>query len=670
MLLPEGKANFFYCGRNSYLMGNMEIIGDAGRRPVEAMDMNTKKQTLLGDVLLETEQLPPDAWNATGQEYPRGACVPRLVALQAAATPEVVAIATGEQVLSYRELNRRANQLAHYLQAFGVGANVLVGLCVERSVDMVVGMLGILKAGGAYVPMDSAYPPERLAFMLEDSQAPVLVTQKRLALQLPTSVQCKIIYLDDDAIILAQQDATEPDCATSSDDLAYAIYTSGSTGRPKGVLITHESLLNLVFWHRSAFEVTAADRATQLASPAFDATGWELWPYLTAGAAVYLPDEETRLSPSLLRDWLVRQQITISFVPTILAESMLQLEWPRTTALRYLLTGADMLQRYPPADLPFAFINNYGPTEATVVATSGQIFPEEHSAGPPSIGRPIANTQVYILDEQLRQVPVGRSGELYIGGAGLAKGYLNRSELTAERFIDHPFEPGKRLYRTGDLARYLPDGQIAFLGRADYQIKLRGYRIEPNEIVSVLNTHPAVQASAVIAREDVPGDKRLVAYVVLVPDSVISANALRETLAQYLPDYMIPSAFVQLEMLPQTSNGKVDRAALPAPDTANMLPEEESAEATTPVEEQLAEIVASLLGLAHVGIDDNFFMLGGHSLLGTQLVMRIAETFGVELPLRRLFEAPTVRLLAGEIEEQLVARVEAMSDEEVQRLLA
>jgi amino acid adenylation domain-containing protein len=652
------------------VMENRGMTGDVYSMSAGGVMMETEMQALIDGVLPERKSLAPADWNATAQDYPRDACVPQLVARQAAVTPEEVAVATDEQVLSYRELNRRANQLAHYLQTLGVGANVPVGLCVERSVDMVVGLLGILKAGGAYVPMDVTYPLERLAFMLEDSQAPVLVTQKRLALQLPASVQSRPVYLDRDAPILAQQDTTDPDCAITGDDLAYAIYTSGSTGRPKGVLITHDSLLNLVFWHRRAFAVTAADRATQLASPAFDATGWELWPYLTAGAAVYLPDEETRLSPCLLHDWLLRQQITISFLPTILAEELLQLEWPRATSLRYLLTGADMLQHYPPASLPFAFINNYGPTEATVVATSGQIFPQEAPSGPPSIGRPIANTQIYILDEQLRPVSAGQSGELYIGGAGLAKGYLNRPELTAERFIAHPFEPGKRLYRTGDLACYLPDGQIAFLGRADHQIKLRGYRIEPNEIVSVLNAHPAVQMSVVVAREDTPGNKRLVAYVVLAPGSSISANALREALATTLPDYMIPSVFVQLETLPQTSNGKIDRAALPAPDDACLLPEEESAGPTTPVEEQLVEIVAALLGLAQVGVDDNFFMLGGHSLLGTQLIARIAETFAVELPLRRLFEAPTVRLLAEEIEQELVARIEAMSDEEVQSLLA
>jgi amino acid adenylation domain-containing protein len=645
---------------------DMTTILHNGR--VEDVCTDREPQYFMSDVSRSeaAERLPLTKWNATALEYPRYAYVPQLVALRAALMPEDVAVVADEQVLSYRELNQRSNQLAHYLQALGVGNNVLVGICVERSLDMVVGLLGILKAGGAYVPMDPTYPPERLSFMLEDAQAPVLVTQKHLTEHLPT--QARIVCLDADAAMLAQQAQTEPVCAVTGDDLAYVIYTSGSTGRPKGVMITHESMLNLVFWHRSAFEVTASDRATQVASPAFDATGWELWPYLTAGASVYLPDEETRISPVLLRDWLIRREITISFLPTILAESVIALEWPQKISLRRLLTGADTLQHHPAASLPFAFINNYGPTEATVVATSGQVFPEEHPGGPPSIGRPIANTQIYILDEQLRQVPIGQSGELYIGGIGLAMGYLNCPELTAERFIAHPFEPGKRLYKTGDLARYLPDGQIAFLGRADQQIKLRGYRIEPGEIVSALNAHPAVQTSVVVAREDIPGERHLVAYVVLAPAVSLTANALRETLAQSLPDYMIPAIFVQLDALPQTHNGKVDRAVLPLPTAANMLHEEDMALPTTPVEERLAVIVAALLGLPQVGIDDNFFMLGGHSLLGTQLIMRVAEIFGVELPLRQLFEAPTVRLLAAEIEQRIVAHIESMSDEEVRRL--
>ncbi|HET9920658.1 MAG TPA: non-ribosomal peptide synthetase [Ktedonobacteraceae bacterium] len=620
-------------------------------------------------LLSESEQLQLAVWNATQQEYPHNTYVPQLVAMQAARMPQAMAVIADEQALSYWELNRRANQLAHYLQTLGVGANVLVGICVERSVDMVVGLLGILKAGGAYVPMDTTYPPERLAFMLEDTQAPVLITQKHLVERLPT--RASVVCLDDeaDAALLAQQESTDPACSITADALAYVIYTSGSTGRPKGVMIRHESLLNLVFWHRSAFEVSAADRATQVASPAFDAIGWELWPYLSAGASVYLPDEETRITPLLLRDWLIQHEITLSFLPTILAEQVMALQWPERVPLRCLLTGADKLQHYPAASLPFTLVNNYGPTEATVVATFGPVYPRERPEGFPSIGRPIANTQVYILDEHLRQVPIGQTGELYIGGTGLAQGYLNRPELTAERFIKHPFEPGKRLYRTGDLVRYLPDGQIAFVGRADQQIKLRGYRIEPGEIIAALNEHPAVQASVVVAREDIPGERRLVAYIVPTPGVVASVNALRASLASALPDYMIPSVFVQLDALPQTHSGKVDRDALPVPDAANTLSEEHLTAPTTPVEEQLVEIVASLLGLEHVGIDDNFFMLGGHSLLGTQLIARVADTFGVNLPLRHLFESPTVRLLAAEIEQHIVARIAAMSDEEVRQLL-
>ena len=621
-------------------------------------------------LLTESEYRQLAAWNATQQDYPQNACIPQLVAMQAAFTPSAVALVAGDQVFSYSELNRRTNQLAHYLQTLNVRPNVLVGLCVERSLDMVVGLLGILKAGGAYVPLDPSYPPERLRFMLEDAQVPVLVTQQHLAPSLAAH-EAYMVCMDGDAGVLAQQSATEPISAVTIDDLAYVIYTSGSTGQPKGVQITHNSLLNLVFWHQRAFAVTAVDRATQVTSPAFDATGWELWPYLTAGASVYLPDEATRVVPELLRDWLVSNRITITFLPTALAESVMTLEWPATTALRFLLTGADTLHHYPSPNLPFALINNYGPTETTVVATFGRVPSITHADMPPSIGRPIANTQIYILDEHLQQVPTGVPGELYIGGAGVARGYLNRPELTAERFIPNPFsnEIDTRLYKTGDLARYLPDGQIAFLGRADHQIKIRGYRIEPSEIVSVLNTHPAVQTSLVVAREDISGDKRLVAYIVLVPDAHVTASSLRNTLVTYLPDYMIPTAFVVLEVLPLTPNGKVDRDALPAPDTTNMVQDEAIVAPNTPTEKRLVGIVVPLLELEQVGIDDNIFLLGGNSLMGTQIIARVADTFGVDLSLRSLFEAPTVRQLSAEIERLIFAKLEAMSDDEVQRLL-
>ncbi len=621
-------------------------------------------------LLTETEQRQLAAWHATQQDYPRDACVPQLVARQAAATPHAAALVMDDQILSYKELNQRANQLAHYLQTLGVGPNVLVACCVERSLDMVVGLLGILKAGGVYVPLDPSYPPERLAFMLEDTQTPVLVTQQSLATRLPTQ-RNQVICLDADAVVLAQQSPTDPISAVTADDLAYVIYTSGSTGRPKGVQIIHDGLLNLVFWHQRAFTVTSPDRATQVSSPAFDATGWELWPYLTCGAGVYLPDDEIRVAPSLLRDWLVNHGITITFLPTPLAESIMALEWPSNTSLRFLLTGADTLHHYPSPTLPFALINNYGPTEATVVATFGRVLPVGHPDMPPSIGRPIANMQVYILDEYLRQVPIGMPGELHIGGVGLARGYLNRPELTAEKFIPNPFSDnaGARLYRTGDLARYLPDGEIAFIGRTDHQVKIRGYRIEPDEIVSVLNGHPAVQTSLVVAREDTPGDKRLVAYIVPVPETHVTASSLRNALMTRLPDYMIPAAFVLLEALPLTPNGKVDRASLPAPDVTNTVQEEAVATPGTPIEEQLVGIVLSLLGLEQIGIDDNFFLLGGNSLMGTQIIVRVAETFGVDLSLRVLFEAPTVRQLAAEIERLILARLAAMSDDEMRHLL-
>jgi amino acid adenylation domain-containing protein len=605
--------------------------------------------------------------------------VQQLVEAQAATTPDAVALIVGDRVLSYGELNRQANQLAHYLHVLGVQREVLVGLCVERSLDMVVGLLGILKAGGAYVPLDPTYPPERLAFMLEDAQAPILVTQQHLITHLPAQ-GVRMVCLDSDKAILAQQSEADPISPATVTDLAYVIYTSGSTGQPKGVEITHDSLLNLVFWHQHAFSVTPTDRATQLASLAFDAMGWELWPYLTIGASVYLPDEDTRANPVLLRDWLVNNSITVTFLPTLLAEHVMALEWPSTTSLRLLLTGADTLHHYPAPTLPFAVVNNYGPTEATVVTTSGRVPPTTHATIPPSIGYPIANTQVYILDEHLQQVPVGEPGELCIGGVGLAKGYLHRPELTAEKFIAHPFsgDPSARLYKTGDLARYLPDGQITFMGRTDHQVKIRGFRVELGEIEALLHQHPAVHQAVVTAREHAPGEKRLVAYVVVGQQAhateqhlPVSVAELQRFLQARLPDYMVPTVFVQLDTLPITAHGKLDRSALPAPDVANTLRDDVFVAPNTLTEEHLREIVASLLNVdpQQVGIDNNFFLLGGNSLMGTQVIVRVAETSGVSLSLRTLFDAPTIRLLSAEIERLIVAKVTAMSDDEVLHLL-
>jgi amino acid adenylation domain-containing protein len=579
------------------------------------------------------------------------ACVPGLVAARASGNPGSVALMAAGHTLTYGDLDRRANRLARYLRSVGVGRDVLVGLCLPRSLDMVVGALGILKAGGAYVPLDPAYPSERLAFMLDDAQAPLLISSPRLAQRLPTANR-ELVYVD--APRIAAQPADPLPVEIAPEHLAYVIYTSGSTGKPKGVEITHDSLANLVSWHNQEFSVSAADRASHVAGLGFDAAVWELWPYLAAGACVHLADEDTRSSAELLWNWLVAEGITISFVPTPLAEQLLtlSLDHLRKTDLRILLTGGDTLHHYPPPGLPFLLVNNYGPTECTVVATSGVVSPSRSSETLPPIGRAIANTQIYVLDEGFQQVSAGAPGEIYVGGAGVARGYHNRGDLTAERFIPDPFRaaPGGRLYRTGDLGRMLPDGRIAFLGRVDDQIKIRGYRIEPQEIASVLNRHQDVRASLVVAREDTPGEKRLVAYVVLDAVSDCTHTHLRDFAAGFLPEYMLPAAFVRMDTLPLTANGKIDRAALPAPDSSNTMRDEVSAGEPTATEQRVAEILGELLSLEEIGLEDNFFMLGGHSLLGAQLISRLREAFGVDITLRSLFEAPTVAALSAEVE--------------------
>jgi amino acid adenylation domain-containing protein len=578
-----------------------------------------------------------------------------IVAGRALNEPDAVALTDQFQALTYGELNRRANRLAHHLRSFGAHANTVVGLCLPRSLDMVVGALAILKAGAAYVPMDPTDSRDRLAFILDDAQVHVIITNPSVAQRLPTTKR-EIVNINAMQIIAEPDD--QPLCEGASGDLAYIIYTSGSTGSPKGVEITHRSLKNLVSWHQEAFLVTPEDRASHLASLGFDAAVWELWPYLANGASVHLVDEITRISGECLRDWLLAKRITISFVPTPLAERLLTLEWPRATALRILLTGGDTLRRYPPPNLPFALVNNYGPTETTVVATSGLVEPGRRIDVLPTIGRPIANTEVYILDERLERTPAGTPGEIYIGGEGLARGYHNRSDLTAEKFVANPFstEPGTRLFKSGDLGCILPDGQIAFLGRIDDQIKIRGHRIEPKEIIDVLNRHPEIRESLVVAREDTPGERRLVAYLGMAMDADVTQVGLRDFLREHLPDYLVPTVFVRLEAFPLTSNGKIDRTALPAPNAANMLKNDVLDLPRTPTERCIAKVVARLLDLEEVDRNDNFFMLGGHSMLGAQLIARLRREFGVEIDLRSLFDAPTVAGLAAEIERLAAAK--------------
>ncbi|ARV58864.1 non-ribosomal peptide synthetase [Nostocales cyanobacterium HT-58-2] len=598
---------------------------------------------------LEQKQLLVE-WNNTQTEYPQHQLIHELFEIQVEKTPDAVAIVCEQQQLSYGELNARANQLAHYLKGFGVGPEVLVGICIERSLEMVIGLLGILKAGGAYVPLDPTYPQERLAFMLEDSQLPILLTQKQLIDKLPL-YRTQVVCLDADWEMIAQEPDKNQNSRVTINNVVYTIYTSGSTGQPKGVQIQHQGLLNLIFWHQRTFTVSQIDRATQVAKSAFDASVWELWPYLTVGASIHIVDEETCVSPWCLCDWFVSQAITISFLPTPLAESILLLDCFKKLTLRTLLTGGDKLHSYSLPSLPFEFVNNYGPTENTVVTTSSLVTFKKQTDIEPVIGHPISNTQVYLLDPYLQPLPIGIPGELYIGGDSLARGYLNQPALTSEKFIPNPFskKPGERLYKTGDLGRYLPDGNIEYIGRIDLQVKIRGFRIELGEIETILVQHPQVQKSVVVAREDAAGDKRLVAYVVTDQESP-SISHLRRFLQQRLPDYMVPSAFVFLKALPLTPNGKVDRNALPVPDSIRPELERILVPPQTVTQETMAKIWQEVLSFQPISIHDNFFEIGGHSLLATQLISRLRKTFHIELPLRYLFEAPTIATLSKHIE--------------------
>ncbi|WP_414585420.1 amino acid adenylation domain-containing protein [Scytonema sp. PCC 10023] len=500
-------------------------------------------QTLLESIVAHPEQRIADLpflseaerhqllveWNNTRVDYPQDRCIHQLFEAQVEQNPNALALVFEEKKITYQELNKRSNQLAHYLQKLGVGEEVLVGLCVERSFDMVIGMLGILKAGAAYVPLDPTYPSERLSFMLEDAQVAVILTQQRWVNRLETQ-NSPLICLDKDWEAIAQESEDNFTTNITANNLAYVIYTSGSTGKPKGVEIEHRALLNLIFWHQKTFAVSPLDRVTQIAGVAFDACSWEILPYLSAGASIYFPDEETRLSPEKLQNWIVSKGITISFVPTPLAEKLLLLNWSNQAALRILLTGGDKLHQYPLAESHFQVINNYGPTENTVVTTSGQVFVSNQAQITPAIGRPIANTQLYILDKHLHPVPIGVLGELYIAGDGLARGYLNSADLTAKKFIPNPFsnQPKARLYKTGDLVRYRQDGNIEFLSRLDEQVKIRGYRIELGEIEAVLSQHPAVLQTVVMTREN-EGEKRLAAYVALNAEDNSQQEQIQQT---------------------------------------------------------------------------------------------------------------------------------------------
>lgn len=597
-----------------------------------------------------------------------GKLVQDRVSEQARATPDAIAMVAGDKKITYQELDVRANQVAHLLRSQGVEPEVPVALCMSRSIELAVAALGILKAGGAYVPLDPSYPRNRISTILKDSAAPLAITQPCFH-RIPTGTPATLVLENLD---ITQYPSVCPERNSNNDSLAYIIFTSGSTGQPKGVQVTHANLTNLISWHQKAFGVTRNDKATLHASPGFDASVWELWPYLTAGASVNVVDDDIRSNPEGLRDWIIANGITISFVPTAVAECLIGLSWPPETRLRFLLTGADTLRRRPPKGLPFALVNNYGPTECTVVATSGIVESETDNPQPPSIGRPIDDVAVYVVDEQMRRVPDGEPGELLIGGSGVARGYLNAHDLTSEKFIPELFtnRPGERVYRTGDRGRFLPNGEIEFLGRVDDQLKIMGYRVEPREISGVLDRCPGIRQSVVTDYVDQSGNHRLVAYLVADDGNAPKPSEIRAFLASYLPDYMVPSTFIVLPELPMSAHAKLNRAALPAPTAENILDEDAFEHPLTELEQQLASFVSALVNVERIGRDDNFFVLGGHSLMGAQLIAKIRQTFGVDLSLRNLFEAPTVREMSARIEKLVDAKIMAMSEEEAQRLLA
>lgn len=603
-------------------------------------------------------------WNATQAPFPQEYCAQHLFEQQVERTPDAVAVVYGNAQLTYRELNARANQLAHFLQTLGVGPDTLVGLCVDRSLEMVVGVLGILKAGGTYVPLTPNYPAERLAFMLEDTQVPILLTQQHLLSRLPKH-HARVICLDTSWDTIALESQTNPASETKPEQLAYVIYTSGSTGKPKGVMLTHAGLVNAYYAWEQAYQLrTRCSRHLQMANFSFDVFTGDLIRALASGGRLVLCPPDLLLDAEGLYALMRREQVDAAeFVPAVLRNLMGYLKKTHQSLdfMRLLVVGSDSwsgneYQEFQRLCGPQTrLINSYGATEATIDSTYFEAgdTPLLGEAAVP-IGRPFANMQMYVLDAHLQPVPIGVPGELYIGGRGLARGYLNRPDLTAERFIRHPLstEPGARLYKTGDLARYLPTGQIEFLGRIDQQVKIRGFRIELGEIETALLQHPAVREVVLLAREDQPGNKRLVAYVVPQPEKRITFQDARDFLKQSLPEYMLPTALVVLEALPLTPNGKLDRKALPAPE-ASERPEGEGFVAPTLIEHyQLLEIWEELLDTRPIGIKDNFFFLGGHSLLAIRLVSRIEEVFGKKISLATLFMGPTIEELTQALQQQ------------------
>lgn len=609
----------------------------------------------------EREQLL-QAINATAQDYPRETCFCQLFEAQVEKTPGSVAVVFEKQALTYRELNERANQLAHYLQRVGVGPEVPVGMYLERSLEMVIGLLGVLKAGGVYIPLDPAYPRERLAFILADARVPVLLTQQQLVPELPPH-QARVICLDSDQELLARERSENPWSRATADNLAYIIYTSGSTGKPKGVMISQRALVNFLCFMRERLAITAQDRMLATTSLSFDIAGLELYLPLLAGASVILVSREAIVDGHQLVRAIDTSQATLMQMTPAGWRMLIEAGWQGYRKLRLLCGGEALSQELARALLTKGadLVNLYGPTETTIWSALHAV---QHAESAIPLGQPIANTQIYILDALMQPVPPGVPGELYISGDGLARGYLNRPELSAERFVPHPFSevPGTRLYRTGDLVRYRTHGSIEFLGRIDHQVKIRGFRIELGEIEAILREHQAIRDALVMVREDRPKHELLVAYLVAEQESILSAESLRDYLGTRLPGYMLPAAFVFLDAFPLTPNGKVDRQRFPIP---TIRPSEVDKGYVAPrrlIEALLADIWAEVLAVEQIGVYDNLFDLGGDSIRCVQIATRVQQV-GLAITPKQLLRYQTIdrlvnHLLARQQSAEQVEKIE------------
>lgn len=603
-------------------------------------------------------------WNATQVEYPYTSCLHQIFEAQVRKTPEAIAVVYEDTQLTYRELNWRANQLAHYLRKSGVGPEALVGLCMERSVEILVGLLGILKAGGAYVPVEPIYPRERLASIIKDAGISLFVTQQHLSNLIPGKREQKVC-IDTDWGVIAQENQENLKNQTTPENLVYVLFTSGSTGKPKGVGIEHRQLMNYLHGILERIQFKPGANFAMVSTFAADLGNTMLFPALCTGGSLHIISQERSVAPDAFANYMHQHRIDcVKIVPSHLdtllrSSSIAEQTLPRQ---RLILGGETLhwslmekLQAFV-SDECFIF-NHYGPTETTVGVVTyqwkqKQAVEHQNYARTCPLGRPLVNTQIYILDSNLQPVPIGVSGEVYIGGNGVGRGYLNRPDATAEKFLPHPFtqQSGARLYKTGDLARYLPDGNIEFLGRSDHQVKIRGFRIEPGEIETLLSKNPVVQDAVVLVREDIPGDKRLVAYVIPAQGEHPAYRELRNALTEKLPEYMIPAAFITLKSFPLTPNGKLDRHAFPRPDWSQRQGKHGIVAPRTSTERILVEIWADVLELELVSIDDNFFEIGGHSLSGMRILSRLQDLLNISLPLHTLFESPTVERLARAIE--------------------